>query len=370
MTIAFILLSTCFLAYVNGANDNFKGVATLFGSGTADYKKALAWATITTFLGSLTAIFIAQKLISVFSGKDLVSDAVASDPIFLISVALGAALTVFIATKIGIPVSTTHSLTGALIGAGLMVAGSQINFHILGSKFFLPLMISPLIATCLTFVIYPCFKFTRLKLGIEREMCFCIGERYEAVYVQRDGTTVLRSTGVALTADQLQNCQHTYSGKILSFDSQRILDKLHYISAGAVSFARGLNDTPKIVALLLVMSVLSLNWGIIIVGVAMAIGGVLNAKKVAITMSKKITKMNHGQGFSANLVTAFMVIFASKWGVPVSTTHVSCGSLFGIGIVNKQANLSVIRQIILAWILTLPLAAALAGVCYLILRSI
>ena len=79
--------------------------------------------------------------------------------------------------------------------------------------------------------------------------------------------------------------------------------------------------------------------------------------------------MNHGQGFSANLVTAFLVIFASKWGMPVSTTHVSCGSLFGIGLINKKANLSVIRQIILAWVLTLPLAAILSGVCFLIIKN-
>lgn len=103
------------------------------------------------------------------------------------------------------------------------------------------------------------------------------------------------------------------------------------------------------------------------VAIAMAMGGLLNAKKIAIIMSERITKMNHGQGFSANLVTAILVIFASKWGLPVSTTHVSCGSFFGIGLVNKKANLPVIRQIILAWVLTLPLAAILSGVCFLVI---
>src|SRR3990167_4344136 len=114
MVIIFILLSTIFLSYVNGANDNFKGVATLFGSGTSDYKKALLWATITTFLGSLTAIFISAKLIISFSGKGLVPDIFIKDPHFLISVGVGAALTVLIATIAGMPVSTTHSLLGAL----------------------------------------------------------------------------------------------------------------------------------------------------------------------------------------------------------------------------------------------------------------
>ena len=197
-------------------------------------------------------------------------------------------------------------------------------------------------------------------------MCLCIGEKAGNVCIQQDGAVVLKSSGIALSFDQIQNCQQYYHGKIFGFDSQKVLDKLHYVSAGMVSFARGLNDTPKIIALLLMMSAFSLKWEIFIVAVSMAIGGLLNAKKVALTMSRRITNMNHGQGFSANLVTAFLVIFASKWGMPVSTTHVSCGSLFGIGIINKKADCLVIRQIILAWFLTLPLAAILSGICFLI----
>ena len=366
----FILLVTLFLAYANGANDNFKGVATLFGSGTTSYKKALWWATFTTLLGSLAALFISTKLAATFSGKNLVPDAVVNNPDFLISVGLGAALTIFIAAKVGIPISTTHSLVGALVGAGLVSAGTQINFHMLGSKFFIPLLISPVLAAFLSLIIYPCFRFFRIKLAVEKQMCLCIGKKIEAVSIQPNGTAVLISTGLSLTIDQLKNCQQYYQGRILGFDSQRILDKLHYISAGAVSFARGLNDTPKIVALLLVINALSLKWGLLIVGLAIAIGGLLNAKKVAFTMSENITKMNHGQGFSANLVTAFMVIFASGWGIPVSTTHVSCGSLFGIGFVNKKANTSVIKQIILAWVLTLPLAALFSGICFFLISYI
>ena len=64
-----LFLAACFLAYSNGANDNFKGVATLFGSGTTNYKKAIGWATITTALGSISAIFLAEELVKNFSGK-------------------------------------------------------------------------------------------------------------------------------------------------------------------------------------------------------------------------------------------------------------------------------------------------------------
>lgn len=334
-----------------------------------NYRKALYWATITTFAGSVTAVFIAQKLIVSFSGKGLVPDAIVNNPQFLIAVGIGASLTILLATLAGIPISTTHALTGALVGAGAISAGSTLNMSILGNKYFIPLLLSPLIATFLTFIIYPCFRFIRIKLGIERQMCLCVGETKEVICNQPDGIAVLQSSGAVLTVDQLKNCHQYYRGEFLGFNSQNIIDKLHYISSGAVSFARGLNDAPKIVAILLVVNAFSLKLGMVIVAIAMAVGGLLNAKKVAITMSQKITQMNHGQGFSANIVTAFLVIFASQWGVPVSTTHVSCGSLFGIGIVNKKANISVIKQIIMAWVLTLPLAGILSAICFLFINK-
>ena len=89
---------------------------------------------------------------------------------------------------------------------------------------------------------------------------------------------------------------------------KQIMDAGHFLSAGMVSFARGLNDTPKIVALLLLWKALDIRWGFFAVALVMAIGGLLNARKIAETMSNKITAMNHGQGFSANLTTAMLVV--------------------------------------------------------------
>ncbi len=120
MIFVLLFLAACFLAYSNGANDNFKGVATLFGSGTTHYKNAINWATVTTFAGSVAAIFLAEALVKNFSGKGLVPNELIQNPVFAISIALGAALTVFIATRIGMPISTTHGLVGGLFGAGVM----------------------------------------------------------------------------------------------------------------------------------------------------------------------------------------------------------------------------------------------------------
>ena len=358
-----LLAAVLFLAYTNGANDNVKGVATLMGSGTTDDRRALWWATATTFAGSVTAVLLSGRLVTVFSGKGLVPDALTQAPSFLLAVGLGAALTVLLATLTGFPISTTHALTGALIGAGLLSAGS-VNLARLGQAFFLPLALSPLLSFALTAALYPALRVVRTRLGVERQLCLCAdGGAFQPVQVRPDGTAVLRPTGLTLTVGELRQCVERYHGVVLGLDAQWMLDRLHVVSAGLVSFARGLNDTPKIVALLMAVRGLglSLSSGLFAVGIAMALGGLLQARNVARTMSRRITTMNHGQGFTANLVTLLLVTAASRYGLPVSTTHVSCGSLFGLGSVTGSARWGVIRGIVVSWLTTLPIAAVLAA---------
>jgi PiT family inorganic phosphate transporter len=353
----FLLLAILFVAYTNGANDNFKGVATLFGSGTTSYRKALAWGTLTTFAGSVTALALSEKLVSRFSGKGLVPDALIGNPEFVGAVALAAALTVFLATLLAFPISTTHALTGALVGAGLVRALGDVHFAVLGAAFFLPLVASPLMAMVLSLLLYSAAHWLRLRAGIRRETCICLNREWVPVAMAPGGTAAVAREKLEITT-----CQERYQGTIFSVTVHGILDGAHYLSAGAVSFARGLNDTPKIVALLLAAQAMNLRGATVLVGLVMGLGAILHARKVAETMSHKITRMNHGQGFSANLVTAALVIVASRFGLPVSTTHVSCGSLFGIGTVTRQAQWKTIVTVLLAWVITLPTAAILAAI--------
>src|SRR5206468_837053 len=145
------------------------------GSDTTDYKKAIGWATLTTAAGSLAAIFLAHELLKKFSGKGLVPDALTTEPVFLLAVALGAGGTVILATRLGFPISTTHGLTGALVGAGLAAVGGQVAFGVLGTQFFLPLLLSPVAAVLLGALLYLAFRFVRLRLGITKETCICVG---------------------------------------------------------------------------------------------------------------------------------------------------------------------------------------------------
>lgn len=374
MLIAILFIATLFLAYNNGANDNFKGVATIYGSGLLGFRLSLGVATIATFAGSIFAIFIANGLVASFSGKGLVPQDIAGTADFLIAVGFGAGLTVLLATRLGFPISTTHALVGSLVGAGFMAVGLDINIQKLGGAFIIPLLVSPFIAFVLGVIVYSFFTRLRKRLGATKESCICVGEKRQFVPVK----SLSNEQAISIAADinianspnlhvEIANhstCANLYTHKMFGFSVQKALDTAHILSGIAVSFARGLNDTPKIAGLLVAAKTYDIKFGMIAIAVGMALGGLLNSRKVAETMSKKITKLNHGQGFSANLVTSFLVIVASNFGVPVSTTHVSVGSIFGIGMVTKNYNPSVIKNILLSWVITLPVGMVFSSLVY------
>lgn len=368
----FVIASGFFLAFANGANDNFKGTATLVGSGTVSYKKGLAWATITTFLGSITAFFLAQKLMGRFSGKGIVPDDIATLTSYSTSVAMASAATVFLAARLGFPISTTHALTGALIGAGWLASPVGVDLHNIFSYFFLPLLLSPLLAVVLTSTIYPLLSQVRKWTGINRQSCLCIGQEIiaPAPVGSANGFApaqiTLLNSYPSLTIDTRVTCEKRYMGSLFGVQAKTILDSLHFLSSGLVSFARGLNDTPKIAALLLCGGSLGSQNAVFVTSIAIGLGGLLMSRRVAKTMSEDITSMNDGQGFSANFITSMTVLMASSLSLPVSTTHVSCGALFGLGAVTGQAHWTTVFKILAAWVVTLPMAGALGmGFLYL-----
>lgn len=312
-----LILAIGFVAFTNGANANFKGVASLYGSGTTTLRGALYWGTATTFAGSLAAMFLAHGLVKAFGGRGIVADSLAASPDFVTAVALGAAGTSFLASRFGFPVSTTHALVGAIVGAGLAGGGTNIQWAALGKNFFYPLFFSPFIAAILGAVTFGLFNL--LRVPAERTP---------------------------------------------------LLDALHYLSGGAASFARGLNDTPKMVALFVVVPGFEMNWAFLIVAVLIAAGGLLDADRVAETLGKKVTAMNPREGFAVSLVTAGLVSTASLHSLPVSTTHVSVGTMLGLGAATGNLNWRKGGEILLAWISTVPCGALLAAAAYAALSAV
>ena len=369
-----LVIAALWLAYSNGANDNFKGVATLYGSGTAGFRGALWWATGATLAGSLLSVLLAGGLIATFSGKGLIPDEILGAGA-LASVGLAAAATIFLATVLGMPTSTTHALTGALVGVGLAAAPGEISWATAGKSFAVPLMLSPVLALGLTAGVYPALSWMRRRAGVSSEMCLCAGRSAPVpVKLTGDGCAMVSDESgglieVSVGTDAV--CAERYRGAFVGVDAQQAVNGLHWISGGSVCFARALNDTPKIAALLLAGGAVSGGagglpgtWVMLAVTVAVVAGGLLQSRRVAETMSKKITDLNTGQGLTANLITAGLVLGASRLGVPVSTTHVSCGSIFGIGAVNGRLRWKIVGEILLTWLTTLPMGLGLGALLY------
>ena len=169
---------------------------------------------------------------------------------------------------------------------------------------------------------------------------------------------------ISACMDEQSQCEQRYAGCFFGIGCQQAMDVAHFLSAGIVSFARGLNDTPKMAALLLVLPELDARSSLVTVAVAIAVGGLLNARRVAESMSHKITGMNHGQGFSANLATgvrSYQRVY-SDYLCPQRTYRLGRSS--GIGLTSRQANFRVIRNILLSWLLTLPCAAVIGALVY------
>jgi PiT family inorganic phosphate transporter len=321
---------------------------------------------------------IAPQIARIFSGKGLIESSLIQ-PALLGAIGTAAAVTVFIATHLKMPTSTTHALTGALVGAGLMAGGSSsVNWSLLLTKFAQPLLISPIIAIGGSALVYSLFRRLRARFGLEPESCVCIDQQTFVTQPVTTGSalslTALPMQHAALTLSAGTICDDRSSQRVLGIEARKMVDTSHYLSGGAVCFARAVNDTPKIAALLLAAGAffdIPPTAGVLaIVALAMSIGGWLQSKRVAQTMSQEITDLNRGQGLTANLVTAGLVLGASRLGLPVSTTHVSCGSIFGIGLATQSGNRRTILHILAAWVTTLPVGFLLGGLFFITFHAL
>ena len=361
MIFAILVVGAVAVAAANGANDNFKGVATLFGSRAASYRTALAWATITTLAGSLAAVFLGARLAAAFTGGGLLPSGVVAMPALLIAVAIGAALTVGLAARVGLPISTTHAILGALLGAGGIASAGHLNLGVLAQRFVAPLLLSPVAAFAIVATTYPLLSRVRSSLGLRTTSCVCLTAAGDTVSVG-GGTLAIRSLPV------LHTCDRRYEGVVFGVSAQQVVSGAHFLSAGLQSFARGLNDTPKIAALLLGATIsgqrLSPVAAFVVIALSMMLGGWFGARRVGETMSHRITALNDGQALTSNAVTAALVLAASTLALPVSMTHVGVGSLAGLGWSTGQARWNTLRTIALSWVQTLPLAAVLGAIAF------
>ncbi|MEP6866040.1 MAG: inorganic phosphate transporter [Deltaproteobacteria bacterium] len=358
--IVLVVIAGALIAFVNGQNDVGKGIATLVGSGVTNYRRAIVWGAIWTGIGALAGSLIAGAMLATF-GKGLLGAGVTPTFATALAVVFGAAAWVLIATRTGLPVSTTHAIIGALTGVALVAFGmTGVRWDAIEHKLLVPLLVGPFIALAATAAL---LRIARWHGGIAD--CACVvapAPRLVSLGGGGIGRLAL-SPPTLMVASSAACAAQPVAARVT-------MDHLHWATSGAASFARGLNDAPKIVALILAGAALTgsgiapASW-FAIVTAAMVAGSLWGGLHVTRVLAENVTRMDHREGFVANLVTALLVGLGAWQGLPLSTTHVSTGAIIGAGTTRASAiDWRTVRGMALAWVVTIPLAAGLAITTY------
>lgn len=345
--IVFILV--LLLAWANGANDIPKGIATLVGSGASRPLRAIAWATLCTVAGGLAALAWGGDLVNTFSTLFTATDPAAGRSIVAASLC-GATAWVALATRTGLPVSTTHALLGGIVGAVLAGAGaSDLNGAVLANRVLVPLLLSPIVAVAACWLLLLAARYVAARVPAWKPGCCAHDAWRKNPYV---------------CANDAQT-----SGRKLN---ERLWSTLHWFSGGATSFARSLNDVPKIAVFLIIADTLlpdgtgfsgATAIPIVAVTLTMALGGVWGSLNVLRVLAHRVSRLEPGSGLAANVGTSFLVLAATPLGFPVSTTHVSTGALLGARWAgqSRPQEADALKWILLGWVVTFPIAAVISA---------
>ena len=361
--LAIFIVGFC-LAYFNGANDVSKGIATLVGSGVTNYRRAVAWGTVWTGIGAGLAALTADAMLRTFNR---VSPATGlHTPSIAIATMSGAILWIAFATFKGLPVSTTHAIVGAITAVAIFNGGlNQVDWRVVAGRIGITMLVSPILALVLTSGI---LKTWRALVPVIETDCLCVESVLEMRALATGGATLqLPSVSVQLTSCNSET--QTAAGLTMGH--------LHWTTSGLTSFARGLNDAPKIAVLLLGAATLSGGkqtlpasyFAVIVFG--MMAGSWIAGQRVTELLARKVTSMDHRQGFAANLVTACLVGIGAPLGLPMSTTHVASGAILGIAAEQRRPlPRKLIAEMILAWVVTIPVAGLLSVIVLIMLTRI
>jgi inorganic phosphate transporter, PiT family len=369
-----VTLAGTLIAYFNGANDVSKGIATLVGSGLTNYRRAILWGTICTGLGGLAGALLAGAMVQTF-GKGLLAGGISPSFPAALATILGAVACVAIATRTGMPVSTTHAIIGSLAGvATFAYSANGVNWRTLAEKVALPLLLSPVAALLLTLLLIRVVRVAQQRYETEADcLCAVCEPASSPSMVAPDGTAAAVS---ALPAIHFAAAPAEVCATEKSAAAGITVGHLHWLTSGATSFARGMNDAPKMVAIVLAAAMLAGHLHVrplafALVSLGMMFGSWLAGRRVTAVLAERVTPMDHWEGFLANAVTAALVMPGAALGLPMSTTHVSSGAILGIGLQNKgHLNWRTVKEMLLAWVATLPLASLLGVLVYLLLKGL
>ncbi len=268
-----------------------------------------------------------------------------------------------LASRTGWPVSTTHAMTGAIVGAAIAAVGLDgVRWSLLLTTVALPLAASPVVSGLLAYVLH---RVSAEALARASRYCVCV-ENHAPVSVRlRQAVSGITLVDVPpLVLGPAATCDDAATTRV------SVTDAAHWGTSAALSFARGLNDTPKIVGLGVGAAVTG-SWVFLAAAAAMGLGSFVYGRRVTATLAERVTGIDRLEGLSASAVSSSLVLLASFVALPVSTTHVSAGAIIGAGLRGgfDAIRWQTVAHLIVAWVITLPVAGTLAAGVSLLLRS-
>jgi PiT family inorganic phosphate transporter len=319
-----ILLALCF-DFINGFHDTANAIATCVSTRAIEPGKAIIGTAVLNFIGAMISTGVAKTI-----GGDIVVSAHLINEIIILAALCGAIIWNLVTWWFGMPSSSSHALIGGMIGAvGFSVGVQALNDWGI-AKIFLSLILSPVAAILMGYIIM----------------------------------TIL-----------FHICRH--------FRPQQInvaANKLQLVSAALMAFSHGSNDAQKSMG---IITLALLSGGFIetlevplvikiLCAAAMALGTSFGGWKIIRTVGGKIFKMTPIHGFAADLNSAVVIMGATLFHLPVSTTHVVSGSIMGVGAAErvKAVHWNVARQMVVAWVMTIPCTAIMGGAAYYIIATV
>lgn len=397
------MLVGAYMAWNVGANDVANAMGTSVGSGALTFKRAIVAAAVFEFLGAvLVGAHVTGTVKSGIVNPAMFDGRLEHFALGMFASLFAAALWLHLASSLGLPVSTTHSIVGAIFGFGILfggpgaiawpkiiaiisswvispLAGGLISFGIFmfirrvifrsQSPMVQARKIAPFLVSIVLFILALSFLFKGLK-NLHLDLPLRTAITISGAVGLGSGTIMYLMLGKETIAE-------TFSGQ--RKQAENIFKTLQIITACYVAFAHGANDVANAIGPIaavyavftsgtLATSVAVPTWILLIGGIGIVLGLAMYGKHVIETIGKKLTEMTPSRGFSAEFGAATTVLICSKLGLPISTTHTLVGSVIGVGIARGISTLDfrVIRNICASWFITIPATALVAVVVYLI----
>jgi len=398
-----------FMAWGIGANDVANAMGTSVGSKALTFKQAVVIAAVFELAGAILAGGEVTKTIR----KGIIDvSSLSGTPDFLIwgmlASLLAAGIWLLVASRMGWPVSTTHSIVGAIVGFGAAGIGMDaVHWDKVGT-IAMSWVTSPMLAGIIAFALFKSIQ----NLIINTDDPVASAKRYVPFYIFLVGFMVamvtmvkgLKHIGIKFPFDQSLAIAAlvgivimvigAFMIRRLKFDPdadrdfhytnmERVFGVLMIFTAMAMAFAHGSNDVANAIGPVaavvgiaqsageIVVKSATPVWILLLGGVGIVIGLATYGYKVIATVGSGITQLTPSRGFAATLAAATTVVLASSTGLPISTTHTLVGAVLGVGLARGIAalNMQVIKTIFMSWIVTLPAGALLSILFYFTLKG-